>query len=266
MAQTSRPCKGCGHPIYRTSPTSSIKHYHGPECRPRCSIEGCDKPIHTRGMCSAHATRDTRYGDPLAPLLRQKNSGLCGVDGCDRPMRKVGLCASHYQQARVTKAPKPFRYTWSDEPNCLICGERNGKFKSRKFCSAACQRMFARHGLERANPNCARCGVEVDLSERGKGGKRRRTDTKLCRKCKAQTRTEATPGELALRDGPHCQLCGCDVDLAARAPDPMRASVDHIVPRAWGGSDAAENNQLTHLLCNQIKSDRLSGLSRRSVS
>src|SRR5690606_20768724 len=129
-----------------------------------------------------------------------------------------------------------------------------------RVCSAACKQLLARHGGKPEDPICVRCDAVIDLGKPGKAGRRKRADSKLCAECKRQTRTEATPGELAKRDGPYCRLCGCDVDMSARHPDPMRPSVDHIIPRALGGSDAAENNQLAHLLCNQIKSDRVDGL------
>lgn len=183
----------------------------------------------------------------------------CSIDGCDRAKRKRGWCASHYSQWYRTGEAKPFSYCWSSEPNCLVCGAPNGSFKSRQFCSGKCSRYWYNHGKAvPANPMCARCGVEIDLAQPGKAGQRRRRTVKLCRRCKVHHRTEATPGELALRDGAYCQLCGCDVDLFAVHPDPMRPSVDHIVPRSWGGSDARENNQLAHLRCNQVKSDRYS--------
>lgn len=89
---TQWPCLGCGALLSGRGG----KRYCGPACRPRCKIEDCGKPVHTREMCSAHATRDARYGDPLAPKVRQKNEGSCSVEGCDQPMRKVGMCASHY--------------------------------------------------------------------------------------------------------------------------------------------------------------------------
>lgn len=184
--------------------------------------------------------------------------GSCAVDGCERPRRKRGWCGSHYSQWRRWGEVRPISRPWSDERFCLVCGTENGGHTSRKFCSPACVRYWHNNGKTvPTNPNCARCGVEIDLAERGRKGQRRRRTVKLCRRCKAHHRTEATPGQLARRDGPYCGLCGCDVDLRAVSPDPMRPSVDHIIPRALGGSDAVENNQLTHLLCNQIKSDRL---------
>lgn len=248
-------CRGCGGEVPRG--TSRVpKHYCSPDCRPRCSVAECGKPEHSKGMCSAHATRAFRYGDPLAPLVRNPNIGACSVDGCEDSSRKRGWCISHYSQWRRYGEVRQFLYRWADEPNCIVCGRPNGEFRSRKVCSAACRQMLSRHGGTPENPCCARCGVEIDLSAVGKTGRRTRSDSKLCTRCKKQTRTEATPGELARRDGPYCQLCGCDVDLEAVHPDPMRPSVDHIVPRALGGSDSAENNQLTHLWCNQVKSDR----------
>jgi hypothetical protein len=30
-----------------------------------CSVEGCDKPVDSRGWCAAHRARWRRYGDPL---------------------------------------------------------------------------------------------------------------------------------------------------------------------------------------------------------
>lgn len=189
-------------------------------------------------------------------MKRTPNVGSCTVPGCVQPMRKRQWCASHYAQWRRCGEVRPFSYKWASEANCIVCGRANGQHRSRKFCSAACQQYWVRWGESRTNPDCVRCGTEVDLSEVGKGGRRRYRHVKLCRRCKAQTRTEATPGELARRDGPYCQLCGCDVDLAAVHPDPMRASVDHIVPRSRGGSDDPVNLQLTHLWCNQVKSDR----------
>lgn len=34
--------------------------------KPLCSIPGCDKPVSSLGMCSAHLGRFRRHGDPLA--------------------------------------------------------------------------------------------------------------------------------------------------------------------------------------------------------
>jgi hypothetical protein len=255
MAQTSRPCDRCGIDVPRTKPTAPIKSLCD-SCEAKCLIDDCPKRVYARQLCSAHYTRLQRHGDPLAPLSRHPNAGTCSVPGCGNPMRKRTWCAAHYSQWKRLGEVKPFGYTWNDEPDCLICGKPNGAFTSRQYCSAGCQQVASRHGGPPPNPTCASCGLTIDLLTAGKNGRRKKADTKLCRRCKYQSRTEATPGELARRDGPYCQICGCDVDLSAVFPDRMRPSVDHIVPRALGGDDSKSNNQLSHLLCNQRKGAR----------
>ena len=114
VAQNSRPCMGCGATIYRTGSTAPVKHYCGPECRPRCGIDGCDKPRHGDTYCSAHHTRWKRTGDPLTPFERLPNSGACSVAGCDQPMRKKTWCASHYTQWAECGEVRPFAWKWGD--------------------------------------------------------------------------------------------------------------------------------------------------------
>lgn len=43
----------------------------------------------------------------------------------------------------------------------------------------------------------------------------------------------------------------------ARVWQKLRATVDHIVPKSKGGSDACENLQLAHARCNKIKGNDL---------
>lgn len=112
MAKTSAPCRGCGADILRTNATAPIRHYCSPDCRPRCDVDGCDKPRHGYIYCSAHHTRWKRYGEPLEPLVRTPNVGPCSVDGCGQPMRKRTWCASHYAQWVRTGKARPFIYKW----------------------------------------------------------------------------------------------------------------------------------------------------------
>lgn len=54
--------------------------------------------------------------------------------------------------------------------------------------------------------------------------------------------------------GDVCAICGRPIDKTLKFPDPMSASVDHIIPIAKGGHPSdPQNLQLTHLICNQMK-------------
>lgn len=56
-------------------------------------------------------------------------------------------------------------------------------------------------------------------------------------------------------DGWECQLCHNPVDQSIKRPDPMSASLDHIVPMSKGGGHIRSNVQLAHLGCNKAKGD-----------
>ena len=59
-----------------------------------------------------------------------------------------------------------------------------------------------------------------------------------------------TARQLGDRDAWRCHLCRKRVDPALRWPDPMSASVDHLIPVSDGGRDETSNLALSHLTCN----------------
>jgi 5-methylcytosine-specific restriction endonuclease McrA len=55
-----------------------------------------------------------------------------------------------------------------------------------------------------------------------------------------------------------CAICGKPVDKSLKSPDPMSATVDHIIPIAKGGHPSDISNlQLAHRICNRAKSDKI---------
>lgn len=59
--------------------------------------------------------------------------------------------------------------------------------------------------------------------------------------------------EVYLRDGWICQICKTKIDKRFKYPNPMSASLDHIIPLSQGGTHTYNNIQLAHLLCNMTK-------------
>ena len=180
----------------------------------------------------------------------------CTAEGCASPARKRSWCASHYAQSQRTGTdPVPFAYKWSDPEPCLVCGDPPGE-GLRRFCSSACRVLHVTYSGHRPRTTaCIMCGATLDLLERGPGGQRRKASVRLCQPCRRDYRNHGSTVEiLARRDGTQCGICGENVDLTVgRADTLMCASIDHITPRACGGSHAPSNLQLAHLLCNMRK-------------
>ena len=55
-----------------------------------------------------------------------------------------------------------------------------------------------------------------------------------------------------------CGICGKPVDKSLKYPDPMSATVDHIIPLSKNGDPTSlDNLQLAHRYCNRMKSDKI---------
>lgn len=55
-----------------------------------------------------------------------------------------------------------------------------------------------------------------------------------------------------------CGICGKPVDKMLKYPDPMSATVDHIIPLNKNGDPVSlDNLQLAHRYCNRQKSDKI---------
>jgi hypothetical protein len=63
--------------------------------------------------------------------------------------------------------------------------------------------------------------------------------------------------ELGDRDDWTCWVCDGEVDSRAPAGSPHAASVDHVIPRARGGTNDPDNLRLAHRRCNGQRGSRL---------
>lgn len=72
------------------------------------------------------------------------------------------------------------------------------------------------------------------------------------RALKKKTKTEKFSSfDIFDRDRWVCGLCHKKVDRLLKWPDPMSASLDHIVPLSKGGTHTRDNVQIAHLICNE---------------
>lgn len=239
-----------------------------------CTIDGCGNPYNSSGYCSAHYSRFNKYGDPLGgpkceacgvvmhgqgkrKYCSDECRPSCIVQGCDSPARRYGRCGSHANAYKAHGVDKVSLKKWIDRPDtCPVCGSEEFDRGFRKACSNTCSaRLWRRekYGVPWSVP-CSRCGDLIDRLDVS-GRRMIRVEVAMCRHCKnaRARRYSLSASQLAERDGLECSICGDLVDLTLKYPDLFRASVDHVLARANGGTDYPENLALAHLWCNQVK-------------
>lgn len=113
----------------------------------KCSVEGCDRDVYARGMCTKHYQRERsrqHVAGTWQNIIRTAPS-VCTVEGCDNKAKSRGLCSKHYQAHR-------------DE---LIRANKWGtKKKKRVHCKREdCSRPIFKHGL------CHKHFFEADANE-----------------------------------------------------------------------------------------------------
>ena len=121
--------------------------------------------------------------------------------------------------------------------------ERDGLTPTQKY----------RPGLTRRQPGeCSKCGkwlTSTTLVE---------PTCATCRGNRPGYSIKITPADRRAiydRDGWSCQICMDPVDTTLSPNDTWAATLDHIVPRAQGGTDDAGNLRLAHRWCNSVRGD-----------
>lgn len=258
-APQARTCEDCGTQFVPGRPGSA--HTKCLPCRKKRPVcRGCKGPL----------PLVQRGGPRAGPIVAgyycsEGCKPRCSIDGCEKPRRKRGWCANHYATWRDHGDPEAkVKHRWSTERRCVVCGITPGhpdwEGVRRKWCSDRCQRLWWKHGGNVPDSiACAKCGVDVPLVVPVGSRRRRRSDTSFCAACIRHARVAVTALQLAEEDGAWCRLCGDPVDVSLKSPHRLSPTVDHIVPRALGGSDERSNLQLAHRSCNSSKRHRYVG-------
>jgi hypothetical protein len=158
-------------------------------------------------------------------VLAERACETCGQYFAPRFSRQANCsrqCGFAWQKARCTRKPKATR---ARSLLCQRCGSPFVSTQAALWCSESCRR-------------------DVSRSRRRAAGLRRNARV-------SGARIEAfSHVGIFERDGWRCGICGDLVDRRLQYPDPLSASLDHIITLARGGAHSPENTRLAHLGCN----------------
>jgi len=99
---------------------------------------------------------------------------------------------------------------------------------------------------------CGHCGAQMNRAPNGRPGEC--ADCKWKRGSKLRV-SQAERLSIYERDGWTCGICTEPVDATVPSNDRWGATLDHIVPRKYGGGDDAANLRLAHRTCNSSRGD-----------
>ncbi|WP_082167396.1 HNH endonuclease [Methylobacterium aquaticum] len=105
-----------------------------------CSVEGCEKQLRARGLCSTHWRRWSIHGDPSLGARKLATQG-CSVQGCDRPHSGHGLCNLHWQRKHNGR---PLANERLDRPIWGICRTIGCNSTVRSGFANFCEKHYGR--------------------------------------------------------------------------------------------------------------------------
>ncbi len=225
----------------------------------RCAV--CGIPFHprhaSRQFCSNSCSNLARRTKPLVCPVQACQCVQCGQwfikhgagarrKLCSAECVRIWTLEHRRQQYRETFVSVRHTNPTVDLV-CTQCGKTyhtNYRAMQRKFCSSECAHKF----------NTQQPAFRAQRS--------RQRHTRRIRLVGNAPIDRFTDLEIFERDGWKCGICGRKVDQRLKYPHLMSASLDHIVPIAFGGGHTRANVQLAHFICNSKKSDGGNGQLR----
>ena len=212
---------------------------------------------------------------PFCKLLKSSSSFYLSSAGVTSSYCRECAGKRKRQRTDAIKGPMPLT------ANCIHC---NVIFKPKKriskFCSRSCKANYRKklQSDERINKksenvrNCVVCGAAIPPTEfvtkmycspKCQNDRRGHTLNATRRIRTSEVIQSFSRLDIYQRDRWVCQLCLTEVDSTLKAPNPMRASLDHVIPLSRGGTHNSDNVQLAHYKCNVSRGNDPLNLSPR---
>jgi hypothetical protein len=248
-----------------------------PRCRNEARFVDLCVICHNIGAPTAieHKPRERKCRECGIPLVVKRGRPPVRCDVCRRSAvirRTASKCLTCGVQI-VRGRRGPVAKWCSRECRCA-----NGRYYTKRVCAhPECARKvekwqrFCSERCAGVNRNCERCGSEFTVIRAGyrksfcsnrcwAEGRRKelrakpRTESDLTRSQRHGVEYEPINRfRVYERDKWICGICGDLVDSELDYPDPMAASLDHVVPLSLGGAHLYTNVQCSHWQCNVRK-------------
>lgn len=111
--RTRKLCRMHYHRLRRTGSVGQAAPRQRPKRSPHCEYPGCTKPDKSAGLCSMHAARKARHGDPSIKIAPEDRKLLTGTDHPNWIGDQISYAGAH-RRVRAAKGPAS-NYT------CLHC-------------------------------------------------------------------------------------------------------------------------------------------------
>lgn len=224
-----------------------------------CTIDGCEKPLRAKGMCSTHYNRKHQ---PNRHLDKTRPCAWCGVPvaGSGGGGRKMGAacstaCRGHLLALAMRGGAKSDSTTVVHQPRGKVKPLTDARPRPERQARA---RWFA--GTCRV---CSRAyvaplpGVTCSPECTDTWARASRHEHKHRRRARERTAYVAPVNRYAIynRDDWTCWLCHMPIDRSADAQADMAPSLDHVIPLANGGTHEPANVATAHRLCNARRSN-----------
>lgn len=170
------------------------------------------------------------------------------------------LCGLKFSRKETARTKNPFC-----SPRCLhLATYQNAPAEREREC-LDCGKSFVAARTGSAYPRrCFSCRVARSTEMRRRANTSDRNDKRVRRIAYRLQRIDRL--EVFRRDGWNCMICGDRIDPTLRNPDPLSASVDHVIPLSKGGTHSWANVQTAHLSCNMSKGNKSGAASGRSTT
>lgn len=254
-----------------------------------CSAPNCEDSVAVkkRQLCKRHYNRFMTYGDLNIEttsneciycgslITRPRGSSGPAPKYCTTECRRVANAQKYKDSGRRAEVDLKRREAVDPKPlSVRLCKECADQFMAKRSNAEFCSQRCVNRWNDRNNPTrCSEAGCDRGVRAKGlcamhwrraarADGRestpawddRRRANYHKRRALKALAPAEdVRPAEVYERDGWVCGLCSALVDPSLLYPDPLSASLDHVVPLSRGGHHTYENTQLAHLSCNVQK-------------